>query len=134
MEMIPRDNYLDWIDEFRDKPLVKVLTGLRRSGKSTILDMFMSRLEHDGVTASRIIKINFELLENEPYLDYRKLYDYIVNSKADEGASAAEKAALRFFKVVVEVAGRLAPPRRTRESASLLPPSATNTRILFIRN
>ena len=85
MELIPRKDYLDWIAEFRDKPLVKVLTGLRRSGKSTILDMFMSRLEHDGVAASRIIKINFELLENEPYLDYRKLYDYIVNSKADEG-------------------------------------------------
>ena len=103
MELIPRKDYLDWIAEFRDKPLVKVLTGLRRSGKSTILDMFMSRLEHDGVAASRIIKINFELLENEPYLDYRKLYDYIVNSKADEGASAAEKAAMRFFKVTVEL-------------------------------
>ena len=76
MELIPRKDYLDWIAEFRDKPLVKVLTGLRRSGKSTILDMFMSRLEHDGVAASRIIKINFELLENEPYLDYRKLYDF----------------------------------------------------------
>ena len=59
MEMIPRDNYLDWIDAFRDKPLVKVLTGLRRSGKSTILDMFMSRLQADGVAASRIIKIRF---------------------------------------------------------------------------
>ena len=59
MELISRDAYLDWIDEFRDKPLVKVLTGLRRSGKSTILDMFMSRLEKEGVAVSHIIKINF---------------------------------------------------------------------------
>ena len=36
MELIPRDDYLDWIGEFQDKPLVKVLTGLRRSGKSTL--------------------------------------------------------------------------------------------------
>ena len=87
MEMIPRDNYLDWIDEFRDKPLVKVLTGLRRSGKSTILDMFMSRLQADGVAASRIVKINFELLENEPYLDYRKLYAHIIDSKTEESCT-----------------------------------------------
>ncbi|MBQ7189421.1 MAG: ATP-binding protein [Kiritimatiellae bacterium] len=83
MEMIPRDDYLDWIDEFRDKPLVKVLTGLRRCGKSTILDLFVSRLENEGVAASRIIKINFELLENEPYLDYRNLYSHIVESRAE---------------------------------------------------
>ena len=83
MEMIPRDDYLNWLDEFRDKPLVKVLTGLRRSGKSTILDLFMARLGNEGVTASRIIKINFELLENEPYLDYRKLYSHIVDSRAE---------------------------------------------------
>ena len=87
MKMIPRDDYLDWIDEFRDKPLVKVLTGLRRSGKSTILDMFMSRLEHEGVSASRIVKINFELLENEQYLDYRKLYSHIVASKTEDGCT-----------------------------------------------
>ena len=83
MEMISRGKYLDWIDEFRDKPLVKVLTGLRRSGKSTILDMFMARLENEGVATSRIVKINFELLENEPYLDYRKLYAHIVELRTE---------------------------------------------------
>ena len=83
MELISRDEYLDWIDEFRDKPLVKVLTGLRRSGKSTILDMFMSRLEKEGVAVSHIIKIDFELLENEPYLDYRKLYTHIIESRQE---------------------------------------------------
>ena len=81
MDMIPRTEYLDWLDEFRDKPLVKVLTGLRRSGKSTILDMFMSRLSDGGIESSRILKINFELLENEPLLDYKKLYFHIVEKK-----------------------------------------------------
>ena len=81
MDMIPRTEYLDWLDEFRDKPLVKVLTGLRRSGKSTILDMFMSRLSDSGIESSRILKINFELLENEPLLDYKKLYSHIVEKK-----------------------------------------------------
>ena len=85
MEKIPRKRYLDWIGEFRDKPLVKVLTGLRRAGKSTLLEMFMESLKREGVAESRIVAINFELLENEPLLDYRKLYGRIIGSRMDEG-------------------------------------------------
>ena len=62
MDMIPRTEYLDWIDEFRDKPLVKVLTGLRRSGKSTILDMFMSRFEHLGEVPVEFLSVVHEFL------------------------------------------------------------------------
>ena len=47
--LIKREHYKKWLDEFRDKHLVKVLTGLRRAGKSTILEMYMSSLIDEGV-------------------------------------------------------------------------------------
>ena len=72
--MIERPIYIKWLDEFRDKNLIKVLTGLRRSGKSTILELYQAKLRQMGVHADRIVSFNFELLENEPYLDaHRRL-------------------------------------------------------------
>lgn len=73
--IIPREDYLRWLREFRDKPIVKVVTGLRRSGKSTILELFMRELVDSGVAAQQILSINFEEMENEPYLDRHKLYE-----------------------------------------------------------
>ena len=57
--LIERNNYKKWLDEFREKRLVKVLTGLRRSGKSTILEMYMASLLKEGVDQSQIISMNF---------------------------------------------------------------------------
>lgn len=85
LEIIPREDYLRWLREFRDKPIVKVVTGLRRSGKSTILDLFMRELEDSGVAARQILSINFEEMENEPYLDRHKLYERIMSAK-EEGS------------------------------------------------
>jgi len=82
--MISRIGYIKWLDEFRDKKLIKVLTGLRRSGKSTILDMYQARLRQSGVPDDRIVSFNFELFENEPYLDPRKLHAEIV-ARISEG-------------------------------------------------
>ena len=65
MALIRRDDYKKWLDEFREKKLVKVLTGLRRSGKSTILEMYIQSLMDEGVPADRIVNINFEKLEFE---------------------------------------------------------------------
>ena len=62
MGHIRRDDYMKWLDEFRQKKLVKVLTGLRRSGKSTILEMYMQSLMDEGVSSDRIVCINFEKL------------------------------------------------------------------------
>ena len=49
MALIRRDDYNQWLNEFRKTKLVKVLTGLRRSGKSTILEMYMQSLMDEGV-------------------------------------------------------------------------------------
>ncbi|MDN6670566.1 MAG: ATP-binding protein, partial [Tetragenococcus koreensis] len=63
----------------KDKQIIKVLTGVRRCGKSTILQMFRQQLLDGGVKQSQIIFINFEDLANEKYLDYHELYQYLDN-------------------------------------------------------
>ena len=82
--LIPRTEYLEWLNEFRDKNLIKVLTGLRRSGKSTIMRMFADTLIASGVPRGRILTLNFEEFENEPYLDPHKLHDRIMSAAGDE--------------------------------------------------
>lgn len=75
--MIQRKEYLKKLIEFRDKQLIKVVTGVRRCGKSTLLKMYQEWLREQGVEASRIISINFEDIDYEELTDYRKLYDYL---------------------------------------------------------
>lgn len=79
MSLIRRDDYMKWLDEFRQKKLVKVLTGLRRSGKSTILEMYMQSLMDEGVPSDRIVSINFEKLEFESLTDPAKLHAEVLS-------------------------------------------------------
>lgn len=79
--MIQREMYLQWLREFREKPLVKVVTGLRRAGKSTLLLMYMDELRAGGVEERQILVVNFEEMENEPLLDRHRLYERIVAAK-----------------------------------------------------
>jgi len=103
--MISRLGYIKWLDEFRDKKLIKVLTGLRRSGKSTILDMYQARLRQSGVPDDCIVTFNFELFENEPYLDPRKLHAEIV-ARISEGKTLYVTARAAVFGAGGSVAGR----------------------------
>ena len=75
--MILRREYLDKLLSWKDEKVIKVVTGVRRSGKSTLLAQFRTLLSESGVDESRIISVNFEELENEELLDYRKLYSYL---------------------------------------------------------
>lgn len=75
--MIQRKEYLDKLVSFKDKELIKVVTGIRRCGKSTLFKLFQEYLLNNGVDENQIISINFEDLEYEDLTDYRKLYDYI---------------------------------------------------------
>lgn len=73
--MIYRQTYMDRLDKIRDKQIIKVLTGVRRSGKSTILNMYEQHLVNDfNVKTSQIQHLNFEDLGISDLLDYRKLY------------------------------------------------------------
>lgn len=75
--MVQRRQYLDKLIRARDKQIIKVVTGVRRCGKSTLLQQFQSYLREQGVEEKRIIFLNFERLENEPLLEYHTLYAYV---------------------------------------------------------
>ena len=75
--MIERNEYLEELKRWKDKDLIKVVTGIRRCGKSTLLDLYQDYLKSVGITDDQIISINFEELEYEELLDYKTLYNYI---------------------------------------------------------
>lgn len=75
--MIERTEYLQRLLSWKDEMVIKVVTGLRRCGKSTLLKQYQNLLLNSGVDDTQIISINFEELENEPLLDYKALYQYI---------------------------------------------------------
>ena len=75
--MIARDEYLNVLKRFKDKQLIKVVTGIRRCGKSTLLEMFQEYLKENGVEENQIISINLEDLEYNFIVDYMTLYKYI---------------------------------------------------------
>lgn len=82
--MIERKEYLQRLYDWKDEQVIKVVTGIRRCGKSTLLQQYQKRLRQDGVSDEQIISINFEELEFEELLDYRSLYTYIKNRLCKE--------------------------------------------------
>lgn len=77
MQLIPRKEYLDWLCRWRDKQIIKVVSGVRRCGKSTLFTLFKQNLLKQGVGEKQIISINFEAMEFEALQDYHTLYQYI---------------------------------------------------------
>lgn len=75
--MIKRELYLKKIKKFQDKPLIKVITGMRRAGKSTLLNLLAGELKEQGIKEEQIVRINFEAMEFDAIRDYRQLYAYI---------------------------------------------------------
>lgn len=75
--MVERKEYLQKLWSWKDEQVIKVVTGIRRCGKSTLLKQYQNKLKSARVTEEQIISINFEELENEPLLDYKSLYQYI---------------------------------------------------------
>ena len=75
--LIQRKEYLDKLIAFKDKQLIKIVTGIRRCGKSTLLALYQDWLRSQGVSDEQIISINFEDLDYEELTDYKKLYAYL---------------------------------------------------------
>ena len=75
--MIPRKEYLDRLIEQREQKIIKVITGVRCCGKSTLLSLYIDYLKSKGVQEEQIISVNLEAPENESILDYKALYAYI---------------------------------------------------------
>lgn len=75
--MVSRDTYLERLKAFKDNKLIKVITGIRRCGKSTLLELFKQYLINDGVADSNIIHINLELMKYDDVRDYKTFYKLI---------------------------------------------------------
>ena len=75
--LIERKEYLDKLLAWKDKQLIKVITGVRRCGKSTLMEMFQARLKKDGIEERRILSVNFEDYDFYDLRDPAKLYAYI---------------------------------------------------------
>lgn len=93
--MISRDKYLNQIKDFIDKPVIKVITGMRRCGKSVILQQIQEILISRGVDETQIFYINFESLKYEDLKDYRSLYQTI--------SDAAQKSDSRLYILLDEI-------------------------------
>ena len=83
--LIYREEYINKLNLYKDKQITKVITGIRRSGKSTILNEFKKELIDKGVLEKNIISINFEDNDNRELLDFQKLHNYIIE-KADKNS------------------------------------------------
>lgn len=77
MKRIERHNYLQKLIAFKDKKLIKVITGIRRCGKSTIMEIYRDWLIAHGVVQEQIIYLNFEDYDYFELRDPRKLYSYV---------------------------------------------------------
>ena len=77
MIRIDRKEYLDFLIKSKDKKIIKVVSGVRRCGKSTLFEIYKDYLLKNDVEQNQIISINFEDMDYEELTDYKKLYEYI---------------------------------------------------------
>ena len=77
MNIIPRDSYVDFLERNRERQIIKVVSGVRRSGKSTLFSIYQNRLLEDGVEKEQIQSINFEDIAFEDLQEYHALYRHI---------------------------------------------------------
>ena len=103
MKQIALDRF--GIDEiislYKDKPVIKVLQGIRRSGKSFMLELLLRKIMEKGTAENQILLLNMEDFENAELLDAKKLYDFI---KSKSEAAGGKKLYL-FLDEVQEVSG-----------------------------
>lgn len=81
--LIQRKEYMDRLIALKDKQIIKVVTGVRRCGKSKLLEMYQQWLKENKVDKQQIISINFEDLDFEELTDYKKLYAYLKERLVD---------------------------------------------------
>lgn len=82
--MLKRELYLKRIREFYDSDLIKILVGIRRCGKSVILEQIIEELKNIGIEEKHIIYVNFEFIEFEELTDYKKLNTYVKERIQDD--------------------------------------------------
>ena len=85
MHMIERKVYLERLSGFRDKRVIKIVTGIRRCGKSTLLELFREKLARSGVKPEQMLAVNFEDYDNRHLLAPDALHDYVTGHMAKTG-------------------------------------------------
>lgn len=103
--MAERKEYLEQLKAWKDEQVIKVVTGIRRCGKSTLLSQYQQQLKTTGITDEQIVSVNFEVLEYEELLDYRKLYSYLKERLCAEKTTYIfldEIQKVPFFEKVVD--------------------------------
>lgn len=83
--MIPRPHYTDLLKTYRDVPLIKILAGIRRCGKSTLLEMLRVDLEKDGVPADHIVKMSFTSEDFEDGMTDKDMYRFVLEKMTEAG-------------------------------------------------
>ena len=84
MIRIDRKEYLDFLVKSKDRQIIKVVSGIRRCGKSTLFEIYKDFLLENGVEKNQIISINFEDMDYEELTDYKKLYEYIKSKMIED--------------------------------------------------
>ena len=82
--MLKREKYLEKIRDFYDSDLIKILVGIRRCGKSVILEQIIDELKEKNIDEKHIIYINFEFIEFEQLTDYKELNKYVKEKMKDD--------------------------------------------------
>lgn len=83
--MIPRPHYMEIFKTYRDVPVIKVLAGIRRCGKSTLLEMLRDELEQDGVPTDHIVKMSYTSEDFEDGMTDKEMYRGILEKMSDTG-------------------------------------------------
>lgn len=83
--MIPRPRYMEIFKTYRDVPVIKVLAGIRRCGKSTLLEMLRDELEQDGVPTDHIVKMSYTSEDFEDGMTDKEMYRGILEKMSDTG-------------------------------------------------
>ncbi len=103
--MIERNEYLSFLIKLKDKKIIKVVTGIRRSGKSTLFSLYKNYLLKNGVSKTQIISYNFENPEDNRFEDWQSLYNEInksLKSKKMNYVFLDEISTLKDFEKLVD--------------------------------
>ena len=98
-----RPIYLNRLKKYQNSEFIKVITGVRRSGKTFVLEMFRRYLQTSGVAEAQIVFLNFESMQHQALRTAETLYRYVME-RAAEGQKTGQKMYL-FFDEIQRVAG-----------------------------
>lgn len=100
--MVERKKYLEKLELFKDKKIIKIITGIRRCGKSTLLRQFSDKLKQNGTQENQIIFINLESAKYDDITEYYKLYE-LVESKIQQDSISSDKIHYVFIDEIQNV-------------------------------